>query len=278
MKKRPLSIVIISIFYFLEPVGNLMQAAYINKVPLFGSQGILSHLLWSDWIILGLFPIVGIGIYMVRKWGWYLFLSFSVLLIFYNLFVFKYLNPNYSLGVVIFFILITTAISAFFLRKNVYAPYFNPRLRWWEIAARYRVPLDTILATNKGAVSCKTLDISETGCFVEYNESLPLGSTVLLEFHCNGMEISCMGKVVNRRAGERENCQGYGIVFQAIPSEMKKRIRQLLWFLEKIGLEDRKDNATAINVIKEISWQENNIFDRIGFRVKHHLKRILGTG
>jgi hypothetical protein len=277
MKKRPLSIVIISIFYLLEPVGNLVQAAYINKVPVFGSQGILSHLIWSDWIILCLFPIVGIGIYMVRKWGWYLFLSFSALLVFYNLFVFIYLNPNYPLAVVIFFILITTAITAFFLRKNVYAPYFNPRLRWWEIAARYRVPLETTLATTKGALNCKTVDISETGCFVEHHEDLPLGSVVMLEFHCNGMEISCMGKIVSRRASERENCQGYGIMFQAIPSEMKKRIRQLIWFFEKIGLEDRKDNANAINVIKEISWQEYNLFDQIGFRVKHHLKGILGT-
>jgi len=277
MKRRPLPIVIISIFYFLEPVGNLAQAAYINNVPFFGSQGILAHLLWSDWIILALFPIVGIGIFMVRKWGWYLLLAFSALLIFYNILVYKYLNPNYSLEVVILFILVISVTSGFFLRKSVYAPYFNPRLRWWEIAVRYRVPLATTLATNKGAVDCKTVDISETGCFIEYEELLGLGSMVMLEFHCNGMNIDCMGKVVNHRAGEGEEHHGYGIMFQAVPPEMKKRIRQLLWFFEKIGMKDRTDSANAINAIKDISWQEDNVFDRFRFRIRHHLKRIFGA-
>lgn len=277
MKRRPLSIVIIAVFFILEPVGNLVQAAYINKLPLTGSGGILSHLLWSDWIILGLFPIVGVGIYMVRKWGWYLLLAFSALLIFYNIFVYKYLNPNYPLALVVFFILVITLLSAFFLRKNVYAPYFNPRLRWWEIAARYRVPLETTLATSHGAVDCKTVDISETGCFIEYEELLSLGSMVMLEFHCNGIDIDCMGKVVNHRAGTGDQHHGYGIMFQAVPSEMKKKIRQLLWFFEKMGMEDRKDSVNAANVIKEMSWKEDSLFDKLKFRIRHHLKGIFGA-
>ena len=52
MKKRPLSIIIIALIYLFEPVGNLIQAAYINKLPLFGDNSILNHLIWSDWIIL----------------------------------------------------------------------------------------------------------------------------------------------------------------------------------------------------------------------------------
>ena len=88
MRKRPLSIVIITIVYFLEPIGNLIQAAFINNLPFFGEYGILSRLLWTDWVILGLFPVVAIGIYKVRKWGWYLFICFSVLLISYNLIVY----------------------------------------------------------------------------------------------------------------------------------------------------------------------------------------------
>ena len=139
MKRKPLSVIIISIFYFLEPFGNLIQAAYINQMPLFGHGSILSRLLWSDWIILALFPIVAIGIYMMKKWGWYLFLGFSALLIFYNIYVYKFLNPNYSLKIILAFILIITLTSALFLRKSIYAPYFNPRLRWWETAKRFRV-------------------------------------------------------------------------------------------------------------------------------------------
>ncbi|MDQ5987587.1 MAG: hypothetical protein CSYNP_03332 [Syntrophus sp. SKADARSKE-3] len=209
MRERPLSIIIIAIFYCLEPFGNLIQAAYINQMPLFGSDSIISHLAWTDWVILGLFPVVGIGIYMVKKWGWYLFLAFSALLIFYNLYVYKYLNPNYSIEIVILFIFITTAIAAFFLRKNVYAPYFNPRLRWWEVATRYRSSLSTVIFTSQGSVPCKALDISETGCFIDYCGEIPLGSQVMLGFLFGDTEFNCLGRIVHHKSGSEDSNQGY---------------------------------------------------------------------
>ena len=276
MKKRPLSIVLIAIFYILEPIGTMVHAAYINQMPLWGSHGILSHLLWSDWIILGLFPVVGVGVYMVRKWGWYLFLAFSLLLIFYNLFVYKFLNPNYSFSTVMLFIIITTVISAFFLRRNVYAPFFNPRLRWWEIATRYRVPLNTVLLTKEGAIACKTVDISETGCFVDTHEELPVGSQVMLEFRCDDIEINCLGKVVHHRSGNHEALTGYGIMFQAISKEMKQKIRQMLWYYERIGLEDRKNAASTAEIPAAVFRQGYTVFDQMGFRVKFFLRGALG--
>lgn len=248
-----------------------MQAAFVNKMPLFGSDSILSHLLWSDWIILGLFPVVAVGIYMVKKWGWYLFIGFSALLIFYNIYVYKFLNPNYPLTVVVLFIVIITAISAFFMRKNVYAPYFNPRLRWWEISTRYRVPLNTVLLSKNGAIPCNTLDISETGCFLDFTGDIPVDASVMIEFHCGGAELSCMGKVVNKRTGANEKYRGYGIKFLAMPREVKKKIRQLLWYFERIGLEDRKDVA-SLKIPEKLLWQEYSVFDQIRFRLKHFLR------
>ena len=38
MKKRPLSIIIIALIYLFEPIGNLIQAAYINNLPLVGPR------------------------------------------------------------------------------------------------------------------------------------------------------------------------------------------------------------------------------------------------
>jgi hypothetical protein len=271
MKKRPLSIVLISIFYFIEPIGNLAQAAFINKMPLLGRDSILSHLLWSDWIILGLFPVVGVGIYMVKKWGWYLFLGFSALLIFYNIYVYKFLNPNYPLALVVLFIVIITAISFFFMRKNVYAPYFNPRLRWWEVAERYKVPLTTVLVTKNGAASCKTVDISKTGCFVNYEGDIPIGSSLMIEFQCGGIEISCLGELVNRRSNANEIYRGYGIRFQAMPAEMKEKLKHLLWYFERIGLEDRGDNKAIDAIPEDISWLQYKTADQIGFRLRSSL-------
>ncbi|MBU2622723.1 MAG: PilZ domain-containing protein [Proteobacteria bacterium] len=276
MKKRPLAIVLIALFYVLEPFGTLIHAAYINNMTLFGGDGIISHLIWPDWVILCLFPVVGAGIYMMKKWGWYLFLSFSVLLISYNIFVYKYLNPNYSLEIVMFFIIITTVISAFFLRKNVYAPFFNPRLRWWEIATRYRAPLNTVLVTKNGVMTCKIIDISETGCFVDLEGEISIGSSVTLEFLCDGVQISCIGTVVNKRSGTNGNYRGYGIQFQAMSQEMKKKFRQLLWYFERIGLEDRKDFPSVIGTSNDASWQKYTFFNQMEFKLKVYFRSIIG--
>ena len=69
------------------------------------------------------------------------------------------------------------------------------------------------------------MDISETGCFVEYEGELPADAGVMVEIDCNGIEIRCLGQVVNRfsKASETHTqYQGYGIKFQAVPKEMKK--------------------------------------------------------
>ena len=119
MKKRPLSIIIVSLIYLFEPVGNVVVAAYVNQMPLIGRHGILAHLVWSDWIILALFPAVAWGIYSVRKWGWYMFIGFSALLIGYNLYVYAFLNPYYNFQTIVLFIIIITVITGVFFRRHV---------------------------------------------------------------------------------------------------------------------------------------------------------------
>ena len=254
MKKRPLSIVIIAVIYFFEPAGNLIQAAYVNGLPLLGDNSIISHLIWSDWVILSVFPVVAVGVYRVRKWGWYLFLGFSGSLIFYNLYVYFYLNPNYKLQTVILFILIVTGTSAVFLRKHVYAPYFNPRLRWWEIASRYRVTLPTKIFTDDGAVDCQLVDISSTGCFIDFAGNLNEGDEVWLLIQPVNNEINCLGKVV--RKSKQPNLPGYGIYFHAMSRETRQKLKHLIRTLKTLGGKDRQGSIPA-SVIRKTLFKKN---------------------
>jgi len=236
MKKRPLAITLIALIYLLEPIGNAAVAALANNLPLFGSQGVFAHLIWSDWLILAMFPVVAAGVYAVRPWGWYLFIGFSVVLIGYNLLVFFFLNPNYDLALVIGFILVVTLICAVFFRRHVYSPYFNPRLRWWEVATRYKVSLDaTLLLENGGEIHGHVLDISRTGCFVDCPGPIGTGEALWLKIHCAGTQIHGLGKVVR----EAPN-QGYGILFQAMTRETRIKLARLIHTLESLGGRDRE--------------------------------------
>ncbi|RJR41797.1 MAG: PilZ domain-containing protein [Desulfobacteraceae bacterium] len=273
MKKRPLSIIIISLIYILEPIGNILQAALVNDMPVWGESGIMSHLVWSDWLILSLFPVTGFGIYMVKKWGWYLFVAFSATLIVYNVYVYS-INPNYELETVLLFIAVVTFMSAFFLRRHVYAPYFNPRLRWWESAARYRVGLKTQILTDQGVQTSTTVDISETGCFLRTRAELKEGSLVMLKIHCRGVEIGCLGRIV-RKSTEKEAAHGYGMMFQGLPKETKKTLKLLIFSLEQLGREQRKEKI-SVSEIPSNFWELRSVpFSRFFFSLKSALSRTV---
>lgn len=245
MKQRPLSITLIALFYLFEPIGNLGFAAYANGIPVLGQGGVVSHLLWSDWLILLLFPVTALGIYMVKPWGWYLFMGFSALLVGYNLIVHFYLNPIYEFWTVMAFILIITAVAAVFFRRHIYSPYFNPRLRWWEVPTRYRVTLDTRISTqDHGVVEAQILDISASGCFIEYTGTLTVGENIWLRIRCVGTEINCLGRVVRQSAAHG----GYGLLFQAMTAETRQRLQGLIVTLRRLGGQDRSDRIPAASI------------------------------
>lgn len=269
MKKRPLSIVIIALLYLFEPAANLLQAAYVNDLPLTGENSILYHLILSDWIILGLFPVVAYGIYRVKKWGWYLFLGFSALLIFYNLYVYLYLNPNYNLQTVILFIIIVTFITAVFFRKHVYSPYFNPRLRWWEIASRYKVTLNAKIFTPDGPMECQVLDISVTGCFVDYCGNLSEGDKIWLIIHGANEEIHCLGKIV--RKAVQTDSSGYGIFFQTMSRDTRQNLKRMIRNLRALGLKDRELSNQAIEYQKDLLEKKYTLLSQIGMLFKTDL-------
>ena len=267
MKKRPLSITLIALLYLLEPVGNIGFAAWANHVTVFGPGGVLAHLLWSDWLILSMFWIVAAGIYMVRPWGWYLFVAFSVMLIVYNLIVYLFLNPNYNFPTLLVFILTITGVSAVFFRRHVYSPYFNPRLRWWEIASRYRVSLDTrILTSDHGTLTAQTLDISTSGCFVDYCGHLAVGESVWLQIRCAQTEINCLGKPVRQALHDSETT-GYGILFQAMSAETRRRLVGLICALEQIGGRDRQGSIPAARIPSDFDRRRPSLVRRIAQRV-----------
>jgi hypothetical protein len=267
MKKRPLSITIIALLYLLEPIGNIGFAAWANNLPVFGPAGVLAHLIWSDWLVLALFPLVAAGIFMVRPWGWYLFLTFSVALIAYNLIVHFYLNPNYGFPTVLVFIVIISAVSALFLRRHVQAPYFNPRLRWWEVASRFRVNLQARLSTNHhGPLCVQLLDISTTGCFVDYHGPLQVGESAWLLIRCAHSEISCLGTLV-RQAVDGTGIIGYGIMFQAMSPEIRQRLEGLMASLEQLGGRDRKGTSPAGRIPPDFDLHRRPLLRRIARRV-----------
>ena len=232
------------------------------------------HLIWCDWVILSLFPVVGLGIYMVRKWGWYLLVGFSFVLIFYNINVYLYLNPNYQLSTVILFIVFVIVTTGIFFSRHIFELYFNPRLRWWEVAPRYKLDINTNskMVIKKKTKSCRILDISSTGCFVKYAGHMCIGDSIRLIIQSSKFKLNCSGKVA--RKSIKQNRTGYGIYFESMSRDTKHQIRNMTRTLKALGLNDREGSIKETKIPEGYIKEYNYPLNRLGLRLKPLLRFI----
>lgn len=179
--------------------------------------------------------LAGYGMYKVRPWGYYLVILHSLIVIVNNtILLFRGISGT-SLYLGITFNLIMLTIFFLFLRKEIYSPYFNPRLRWWEQAKRF-ITKDlnvTIYDEDKNLGEHIAFDLSETGVFVKIKDSI---QTLNLEKKYN-LEIALnTDSIVNVYAQamwinneERPNIPiGVGFKFLSINRTTKKNIKNYI--------------------------------------------------
>ena len=224
VKHRPFSIVAVSVLYALT-------GFVLCGLTLFWSNWDVS--LWIDQLglakgglILGTFA-VSAGIWRVRPWGYFLFLIFSSLLV--GLFVYRYaiapIDTHYYLlvGAVI-----SVGCTAMLLKRHVMAPYFNPKVRWWETSERVRGSLRTEVACSAGTFEAEILDLSVSGCFALSNAGLKVGDILFVKFDHFNIRIFVMTKVVRR---VDNGGVGYGLMFLDLSREEKRLVSRLMSFM-----------------------------------------------
>ncbi|MCK4804314.1 MAG: PilZ domain-containing protein [Spirochaetes bacterium] len=236
MPRRPLIISIIVICYVLSPVSSILLGSIINRIPLFGAHNIFTRLPITDILILFVYPISAAAIYSIKKWGWYLFLACSLILISYNIFVY-YLSPRYSFLILIVLNVILAIVAGIFFRKHIIAPYFNPRLRWWETEPRYKIEIHADIIFGKNVLTGEILDISNSGFFMSLDQDLTVGRVFKFNLKCLKCSVEVNGKVM-RKSSRKEELNGYGVMFVKLTDAEKMGINALIKDLEKGGARD----------------------------------------
>jgi hypothetical protein len=236
MNKKPLVIIMFSIIYLFSPLFIILQAAFIHNIPILGFNNIFNFLLASDKLILLIYPVCAVSIFFVKKWGWYLFIVLSIVLIGYNIGVYL-LNPRYNILMIIFYNVVLTCSAGVFFRKNVIAPYFNPRLRWWENDERYHIDLFAEIHVLTEVDKADILDISVSGCFITPSVRLLLGEVYQITLNWIKKSILVKAKVM-RISSAKEIYRGYGIMFMDLDESEKSFIREIIHDLHHANLED----------------------------------------
>jgi Tfp pilus assembly protein PilZ len=225
--RRPLLHHLIIILYLAAPFANIILLRAFVGLPLakifpriIAGYGALATI----WLCSS--PIVGVALYFVNRFSWYLFLGHSSLILLD--FIIKWASrPSYYAKTVpgAMNILIVTGnlalvvIIGFIIRRNFRAPYFQVLNRSWR--ERKRIPIHHAMLLDGQSLVAD--DLSSLGCFVCDPETRrTVGSGVDIRFLSDSLTIECPGEIM------RTTPTGLGIRFVGLPRAQKRDIDRML--------------------------------------------------
>ncbi len=235
-KKKPFLIIIFSLIYLLNPIGNLLMIFISNtaKSPLAHFITIGKYIMTGDMLVISTivlwiatFPLA-YGLYKVRSWGWYYFLIHSVLIIFNSMIVRT--TGGFTLSITPYFFVNLLALIpiGFFIRKEIRTPYLNPRVRWWEQAKRINHNIKVMV--NQKEYS--TYDISQTGVFIlmsDTSEHPNINDKVEIKLMLDSASVTCNSLVVwNKIKADEHIPAGIGVKFIKMNRNDKKTVSNFI--------------------------------------------------
>ena len=264
MPRKPWTIILLSLIYLISPFGIVFFNAWMNMVPLIGPGGILRRLQAGDWLVLSLYFVNAAAIFTVRKPGWWIFLGSSAVLIGYNLY--GYLrNPMQPFPALLLYNALLFGGAALLFRREVIAPYFNPRLRWWESEPRYQLDFYGILsipavgssADGAAAVRAAVRDISLGGCFLSTSIDFPRGADLPLEIRLRNIRLHVKARVVRRA---EQPFPGWGMKFTELREAELHGLEAVLQSLRELSgageVPDDRRSCPRLTLSHWVYWDE----------------------
>ncbi len=212
---RPIPIIVFGILFLILPILNYINFAYQFQIPF---QNFVEVVKTVDTIavVLSIIPFaVGIGILLVKRWGWFLFLAYSIMVLFYNTMV---LISEPSELNILTLVQSTVGFAAifYFLKPDISAPYMKMYGRGWRFQKRRPIEADLII----NGLKLKTRDISATGFYVEWRDCpYELNQEVNVSFPMETQILELKAGVV------RLDSLGAGIAFRALDNPTTRTIK-----------------------------------------------------
>lgn len=228
MKRKPLLIQLIALGYVLTPFTFLIQYFMFSKKPFSDAATWMTLANPYKLSFLIIPPIVAIGIYKIRPWGWYLALVHLGLIVVNNMIAWLKgsRTPTWAIWA---FTAFTFVVLITFVRKTIREPYFNPRVRWWETKPRFAMTLQVALGNDRTRLTGETFNISEGGMFMVSDASVSIDEKFSAKLSRNGGDpINCEGQVVWVNPAGQSLPQGFGFMFTGLDRGGLAEIRRYI--------------------------------------------------
>lgn len=225
--KRPWLHHLIIICYIGAPFVNIILLVVFLRVTfatvfanLIAGYGVLATI----WLFTA--PVVGISLYFVKRFSWYVFLAHSSIILL-DFLVKWATRPAYYLHTVpglhnLILLLGNICLVAFvsyIIQRDFRSPYFQVLNRSWR--EHTRIPIYHMVALNELARTIN--DLSTGGCFVlEPGSERALGSRVTISFQSSSLSFVCVGEIM------RIIATGLGVRFISLPLVKRREIGRML--------------------------------------------------
>jgi Tfp pilus assembly protein PilZ len=208
------------------------------------------------WIMTVVVVLAGVGLWTMRRWGWYVYILATLLILYKNVQIaFVYGQSQYrTLSVVVGSAILLVAFYR--VKSEFYVPYFIPRIRWWETFAKSPFRLRVAIKhqdTKAEEVVGEILDLANSGCFVKTHRSFVQDEKINLTFKLFGNQVSCTGVIVWRALSAVTHPGGIGVMFVDLNKSQKRLLGVLTSRIRKV--ENLKQRFS--NHIEEKEIQEN---------------------
>lgn len=175
-------------------------------------------------MVMGLLStVVGYGIWRVRPWAAYSYMTMSCFILGTLLYQFL-IAPNLEDGLVFFGVATFIISSCVGVHRHIKAPYFNPNFHWGRRDVRHRVNTEVSFEVDKKSCKGGLIDISRNGCFADLETTLEVGQKIDLGIRALDSYVNVQAQIV--RAGQ--NPKGYGFMFSGLNQEMRKNLDGLI--------------------------------------------------
>lgn len=217
------------------PITYLLLVLLLFNVPASHLIRIILSPLFILTTVLGV--VVGWGLWEMKRWAWYVFLVFVVIVGYENALV----VTTHSVGENKILAFVASIIMLLFLvlrvGKEVKVPYFLPKIRWWESNPRYKLIVPgTILRSDQTPLEGEVLDLSLGGCFFKCKHDFKDNEEIHLSFKIFEVPVEFQGSVVWRTESAVTHPKGIGVKFSPLSKDLKKTMKAVCVRLNEISV------------------------------------------
>lgn len=224
----------VALAYLAFPMSYLLMAALLFDIP--GKQCVRILLSPSYYVLSAGAMIAGYGLWEMKRWAWYLFITVSVVIVYTNAIVVSDYGTTHHKAVAFVAAALGIGLLVYRVSREVRVPYFLPKIQWWESNPRFKLTLPVKIHRKEGGdFPAEILDLSVGGCFIKSKNEFPLDETLTVSFRVFGEEVECPGTIVWRTQSTVTHPKGMGVKFSSLTRTQRRTLRAITIRLKKIS-------------------------------------------